>query len=594
MTSMLARCREGLSLQLPAVLILTIVATRAPAQSVSGEAVYQAQCASCHDTAAARVPPKADLRKVAVANILRELESGAMQFIGSRLTGAERSAVAAYLGVADSGAGTAFCADRTVTMAGGGWNGWSPEPTNTRFQRAGLTVEQVSKLRLKWAWGFEGDTIVFSQPSVIGNNIFIGSNSGRVHALDAATGCTKWMFQADAGVRSAIVRDDGALLFGDRGGVFYSLEAATGRLLWKKKVDDHPGARMTGAAVVHEGVVYIPVSSSEETLARADGYVCCTFRGSVIAVRIQDGAQVWKSFTIAEEAKASGDHKGPSGAAIWATPTLDVKRGMLYAATGDNYSEPATPMSDAVVAMDLKTGRIVWSRQTIPGDVFNGYCQPRDTCPGPDYDFGASVILERTEDGRELLLAGQKSGIVYALDPDRDGAIVWQARVGKGGVNGGVQWGMASDGKNVYAAKSDVVRRTGTTYDPTQGGGLTALRIRDGERVWYAAPLACPTPETVKPGCSPAQSAAVTVTPGVVWSGSLDGRLRAYAAEDGKVLWDFDTAREFDTVNRVRASGGGVDGPGPVIVGGRVFVGSGYARTGGMGGNVLLAFGPEE
>jgi len=573
-------------------LLVLLVVRCACAQTISGEAVYQAQCASCHDTPASRVPPKDALKKVAISNILRELETGAMQSIGSRLSTAERSAVANYLGVADKGTATAFCADRTVSMAGGGWNGWSPEPTNTRFQSteaAGLTVEAVGKLRLKWAFGFEGDTIVFSQPSVIGSNIFVGSNSGRVHALDAATGCTRWMFQADAGVRSAIVTDGKALLFGDRGGLFYSLDAATGRLLWKKKIDDHPGARTTGAAVLHEGVVYIPISSVEETLARRDDYICCTFRGSVVALRIQDGTQVWKTYVITEEPKVNGKTAGPSGAGIWATPTLDVKRGMLYAVTGDNYSDPATPMSDAVVAMDLKTGRIAWARQTIPGDVFNGGCQQKDACAGPDYDFGASVILERTEDGRELLLAGQKSGLVYALDPDRSGAIVWQARVGKGGVNGGVQWGMASDGKNVYAANSDVLRRTGTTYDPTQGGGLTALRIRDGERMWYAAPVAC----DAKPGCSPAQSAAVTAIPGVVWSGSLDGHLRAYAAEDGKVLWDFDTAREFDTVNRVQASGGGVDGPGPVIVGGRVFVGSGYARTGGMGGNVLLAFGPE-
>ncbi len=556
------------------------------AQTVPGEAVYQEQCATCHDTPAGRVPPKEDLRKLAVANILRELESGAMQVIGSRLTAAERSAVAAYLGAADNAATGGFCADRTVKASGTGWNGWSPEPTNTRFQSNALSVDQVGKLRLKWAWGFEGDQIVFSLPSVIGEEIFLGSNSGRVHALDAATGCAKWMFQASAGVRSAIVAVDAMLLFGDRAGVFYALDARTGQPLWTKKVDDHPGARMTGAAIVHEGIAYIPVASVEETLARSENYICCTLRGSIVALRIADGSQVWKTYVIEEEPKQSADGKsaGPSGAGIWATPTLDVKRGLLYAVTGNNYSQPTTRMSDAVVAMDLKTGRIVWAQQTIPGDQFNGRCQPRNECAGPDYDFGASAIIEG-----DLLLAGQKSGVVYALDPDRGGAIVWQTRVGKGGVNGGIQWGMASDGRNLYAATSDVVRRPGTTYDPAQGGGLTALRIRDGERVWRVDSPPC----DAKPGCSPAQSAAVTATPGLVWAGSLDGHLRAYAAEDGRVLWDFDTAREFATVNRVKASGGGVDGPGPVVAGNRVFVGSGYARTGGMGGNVLLAFEPE-
>jgi polyvinyl alcohol dehydrogenase (cytochrome) len=494
----------------------------------------------------------------------------------------------------------AVCSDKAAEIAGAlpsDWNGWSPAPTNTRFQNAdaaGLTVARVQKLKLKWAFGFEGDTIVFAQPSVIGNNLFVGSNSGKVHALDARTGCTHWTFQAESAVRPAIaVIPAGAahaLLFGDRGGTFYSLEAETGKVLWKKKVDDHAGARVTGSAVVHEGVIYIPVASGEETLARQDGYACCTFRGSVVALKAQDGSQVWKTYMIPEAARKNGEAWGPSGAGVWSAPTLDVKRGRLYVGTGNNYSEPATATSDAIVALDTKTGRIVWTRQTRPGDILNGNCQSKNTCPGPDYDFGASPILETLEGGRELLLVGQKSGIVYALDPDKDGQIVWEARVGKGGVNGGVQWGMASDGRNVYAATSDVVRRGAAGYDPKQGGGLTALRIRDGQKVWYAAPPPCDD----KKGCSPAQSAAVSVIPGVVFSGSLDGHLRAYSTEDGKVLWDFDTVRDFATVNGVKANGGGVDGPGAIVAGGFVYVGSGYQRTGGMGGNVLLAFGTAE
>jgi polyvinyl alcohol dehydrogenase (cytochrome) len=296
---------------------------------------------------------------------------------------------------------------------------------------------------------------------------------------------------------------------------------------------------------------------------------------------------VWKTYMIPEAAHKTSDGWGPSGAGVWSTPTLDEKRGRIYVGTGNNYSEPATATSDAIVAVDLKTGRIEWTRQTRPGDILNGNCQSKNTCPGPDYDFGASPILEKLDGGRELLLVGQKSGIVYALDPDKDGQIVWEARVGKGGVNGGVQWGMASDGRNLYAATSDVVRRGAAGYDPKQGGGLTALRIRDGQKVWYATPPAC----SDQKGCSPAQSAAVTAIPGVVFSGSLDGHLRAYSTEDGKVLWDFDTVRDFATVNGVKASGGGVDGPGAIVAGGTVYVGSGYQRTGGMGGNVLLAFG---
>ncbi len=490
------------------------------------------------------------------------------------------------------------CPTKSPTLTGPQWNGWSPTATNTRFQPADaarLSLDQVRNLELKWAWGFEDDQIVFSQATVAGDTLFIGSNSGRVHALDTKTGCTRWMFRAPTGVRTSIVvaplaGGKHAILLGDRAGMFYALDAASGRELWKKQLDPHPATRLTGAPVINGTTVYVPVASYEEGSAREEGYICCTFRGSMVALNIADGKLLWQTYTITEKPQRHGDAAGPSGAGIWSAPTLDLKRGRIYATTGDNYSEPDTPLSDAVLAFDLKTGKIVWSQQTVAGDIFNGYCQPLGTCPGPDYDFGASAILAQTEDGRDLLLAGQKSGMVYALDPDANGKIVWQERVGKGGVNGGVQWGMAADGRNLYAANSDVGRRPGTFYDPSVGGGLTALHIADGKQAWYAPPVKC----NDVPGCSPAQSNAVTVIPGVVFSGALDGHIRAYAAEDGKILWDFDTVRDFDTVNKIPAKGGGVDGPGAVVVNGMVFVGSGYERTGGLGGNVLLAFGPPQ
>jgi len=276
---------------------------------------------------------------------------------------------------------------------------------------------------------------------------------------------------------------------------------------------------------------------------------------------------------------------------------------VLYVTTGDNYSMPATDTSDAVIALDLNKGRIVWSKQITAGDVFNGTCgSDRASChwaPGPDFDFGSSAILANAPDGRELLLAGQKSGIVFALDPNKKGEIVWQTRVGKGSTNGGVQWGMASDGQRVYASVSDVVRARKNNpldtrryaLDPKQGGGLTAVRISDGSQAWHVAPAPCP--ESAPAGCSPAQPGAVTAVPGVVFATSMDGHLRAHSAEDGRILWDFDTARDFDTVNGVKARGGSIDGPGAVVVNGMVFITSGYPRNGGIPGNVLLAFGSE-
>jgi polyvinyl alcohol dehydrogenase (cytochrome) len=596
--------------------IMVALATLGPGISgatPSGEAVYQQRCASCHDSGSSQVPTKDALKKLPVVRIRTSMDFGTMGSVATTLRRDERDAVAAYLGVAggnEAPPAKAFCADRKVKLAGSpkvAWNGWSPSSGNTRYQpgdAAGVTLDQVRRLKLKWAYGFDHDIVAFAQPSVLDRYLFVGSASGMIQALSTDSGCVHWTYQASAPVRAAIlvvpIGDGHAILFGDQYGWFYSLDAETGGLLWKKRVEPNESVRLTAAPVAYQGSVFVGVASWEEGRTSNPDYPCCTFRGAVAALRIKDGSQVWKTYTIRERPRQSAKNQwGPSGASVWGAPTIDAKRGLLYVTTGDNFSEPASNMSDAVVALELATGRIVWSRQTTPGDVWNSSCNQKNNCPGPDHDYGSSVLLEKDGNGRELLLAGQKSGMVYALDPDNKGKVVWQIRVAKGGVNGGVQWGMASDGQKLYAASSDVVRLPGSNadpldprprpLDPTQGGGLTALRIGTGEKVWYTPPVACGQ----RPGCSPAQSAAVTAIPGVVFSGSLDGHLRAYSAEEGRVLWDFDTVREYQTVNGVPGTGGSLNGPGPVVVGGMVFVNSGYGRAG-IPGNVLLAFAPEE
>ncbi len=582
----------------------------------SGEAVFRERCSGCHESENPRIPPRATLQQMSSRQILRALNYGAMISIAYTMSTEEREAVAGFLGKAAGGENarpaSAYCADRAVRLAAKPkteWNGWSPGDANTRFQSAGLTLDQVRSLKLKWAFVYEGDVTAFAQPTVLDGNLFTGSAGGVIYALDAATGCIRWTFDGAGPVRSSIlaVRNGNAtsLLFGDQIGWFYSLDAASGKLLWKKRVETHDAARLTGSPVAYQGTVFVPIASWEENRASDPKYPCCTFRGSVAALRVRDGALVWKSYMV-DVPKKNGDGLapwGPSGAAVWSAPTVDAKRGVLYVTTGDNYSEPVTSMSDAVVALDLKTGRVVWSRQFYQGDLFNGACaQHAANCPGeagPDFDFGASAMMVGNA-GRDLLIAGQKSGVVYALNPDKRGEIVWQTRVGKGGTNGGVQWGMASDGQNVYAATSDLVRsRHAATdvvdlrandLDPKQGGGLTALRVASGAKAWFASPQACDPP---KAGCSPAQPSAVTAIPGAVFSGSVDGHLRAFSSEDGRVLWDIGTAREFTGVNGVKGHGGSIDGPGAVVVNGLVYIQSGYARQGGMPGNVLLAYGPE-
>jgi polyvinyl alcohol dehydrogenase (cytochrome) len=287
---------------------------------------------------------------------------------------------------------------------------------------------------------------------------------------------------------------------------------------------------------------------------------------------------------------------GPSGAPIWSSPAIDVERNAVYVTTGNNYTDPTSDLSDAFVALDLGTGEILWARQMTENDAYVAACRLEDktNCAdsnGPDVDFGASPILVELGPGRRLLMAGQKSAVVHALDPDRDGAIVWQRRIGRGGSMGGVQWGSATDGENLYVALSDIVRLPvphswATEADPNIGGGMFALGVADGRIVWYTPPASCG--DRVR--CSPAQSAAVTAIPSVAFSGSVDGHLRAYSTADGRILWDFDTVRTYETVNGVPGQGGSMDGPGPVIARGMLFVNSGYPSGGGIPGNVLLAF----
>ena len=583
-----------------------------------GDAVFKQRCAGCHEQNNPRIPTRETLQKMPAARILRALNYGAMITVAYTMSISQREAVANWLGTPGASdpapPASAFCSDRSVRIAAIPklqWNGWSPASANTRFQsaeEAGLTLDGVRNLKLKWAFGFQGDITAFSQPTILDRNLFVGSAGGAIHDLDAETGCIRWMYQASGPVRTSIiaVRDGNryVLLFGDQSGWFYALDASGGKLLWKKKVEAHDAARLTGSPVAWQGTVYVPVASWEENRASDADYLCCTMRGSVVALRVRDGSQMWKTYMVdppKEIGKNSAGRSqfGPSGAGVWSTPTLDLKRGALYVTTGDNYSQPATKMSDAVVALEIRTGKIRWSRQFVENDVFSGECLATNSC-GPDFDFGASAMLVNAG-GLSLLVAGQKSGMVFALDPDRQGEMVWQLRVGKGSTNGGVQWGMAADGQNAYAAVSDVARQRRkptdsadlrqNDLDPEKGGGLTAIRLADGGKAWYAPGHPCDPPKT---GCSPAQPAAVTAIPGVVFSGSVDGHMRAYAAEDGRILWDFDTARDFDTVNGVPGHGGSIDGPGAVVVKGMVYVNSGYSRQSGMPGNVLLAFQAEK
>jgi polyvinyl alcohol dehydrogenase (cytochrome) len=504
------------------------------------------------------------------------------------------------------------CAQNAVgfpqALDGPRWNGWGADLSNTRFQptaMAGLTQDQVPLLRLKWAFGFLGRPAAVAQPTIVGGLVFVGGGDREVYALDAKSGCIRWTFKTEAVVRTAMSfapipgTDQFAVFFGDLRANAYAVNAITGALVWKTKVEDHPAAVITGAPTLYSGMLYVPVSSFEEVTGSPSAYQCCTFRGSVVALELATGKQVWKSYTIPEaphptkqNAKGTQLH-GPSGAAVWSAPTIDVQRQALYVATGDNYSDPPSETSDAIVAFELATGAMLWHRQATANDSFIVSCftADRTNCPesnGPDHDFGQSPILVNLRGGQRVLVVGQKSGVVHALDPDQEGKILWQTRIGKGGAIGGIMWGSAADQDHVYVANSDVrfIPGGGRTLDPAAGGGLFALDLGNGKIAMQVPPTSCEG----RSRCSPALSAAVTVIPGVVFSGGVSGVLRAYATDDARLLWEMDTARDYPTVNGISARGGAMDGPGPTVVDGMLYANSGYAQWGGLPGNVLLAF----
>jgi polyvinyl alcohol dehydrogenase (cytochrome) len=582
----------------------------------TGDAIYKQHCATCHEGTLPRMPSREALRSVSPEHIETALSSFSMRRQGSMLTPAERRTVAEFLSGRPAGSyrapldaigKDAYCQAGSAPpdpLAGPAWNGWGADMRNSRSQSAasaGITAGDVPKLKLKWAFGIPGVSASGSQITIVGSRAFVGSRNGVVYAIDTRSGCLAWAFEADAGVRSTPVLGrsaDGSstLYFGDAHAQVYAVDAATGRRRWKVKVEDHLDSMITGAVALHEGRLYVPVSSIEESTAVIPTYECCTFRGSVVAIDAGTGRQLWKTYTISEPPKRTTKTSlgtqvwGPSGGSVWSQPAVDPERNRIYVTTGDGYSNPPARETDAIMALAMDTGRVLWVRQVLSGDAWNVGCLEtqgpgRLNCPesaGPDFDFGSSPAIAALPEGRRVLLAGQKSGALYGLNPDT-GEQLWKTQVGAGGVLGGIEWGFAVEGSAAYVSLSSAFEKK-----PGDAGGLAAVNVADGKTLWSAPPPANTC--SARAGCNTGQPAAVSAIPGVVFSGSLDGHLRAYDSGSGKVVWDVNTVNEFDTVNRIQARGGSMNGPGATVAGGMVFVTSGYSSLGFMPGNVLLAF----
>ena len=587
-----------------------------------GKGLYEENCSGCHNGTVSRAPHFSWLEMMNASAVYQAMNDGVMSVQAEALTDEDKILVTEYLtrtklqgGAAltaieppmctDSDSDFDFSSPAQAVNWGHDTNRYSPSTV------AGLTGPEIPNLELKWSFVFPDAFRARSQPTIAMGTVFVGSQDGRVYALDLETGCARWTFSASAEVRTGVVlslsetpisKDNPPLAyFGDIIARLYAVNALTGELVWSLKADEHPSATLTATPAFYEGKLFVPVSSLEVIPAADPEYECCTFRGSVLAVDGTNGSVQWRHYTIPEEPSETSRTSigtrvlSPSGAPVWSSPTVDRKRGLIYVGTGENYSSPTDGNSDAVVAIDMATGTRVWTRQSTSGDAWNVACMMADNpnCPpedGPDFDHGSSILLVELERNKDILLAGHKNGTVYALDPDNKAQVVWATDVGRGSIQGGVHFGMSAADTRLYVPINDMNNtRNGDYLDPEQARpGMHSIDANTGKLLWSNVQSNVCFEEDEF--CDPGISSAVTSIPGAVFAGHLDGFVRAYASESGKLLWEFDTRPERIGVNGITGHGGSMSGAGPAIVDGHVVINSGYGLYNHEPGNLLMVF----
>lgn len=571
----------------------------------TGQKIFFSNCYSCHkDSVTTIAPGLSIMRGMSTRSIVASLNNGKMRTQGALLSPTERVAVAQWITNAALKE-TSFPEEAFTPFSLGklpsafDHSGWGNNKEGTGFrttQQSGITPANVSSLKLKWAFAFPEATIMRTKPAVMGDWLIVGGQFGDVLTIHRKTGKLGWRFTATSAIRGAIaiVRNGNSATayFSDYSTNTYALDVQTGKMVWNHRAGFDPQSSVTGSVAVHNGMVYVPISSLEVGTVVNGNTDCCFSSGGVVALDAKTGKEIWR-YRVTPKATETGKKKngkpayGPSGAPVWCSPTVDVKRGRLYIGTGQNYSYPATHTSDAIQALDLKTGKLIWNFQATANDMYNVACPGYVNCPdnpGPDVDFGMAPMLIQRKDGTEILVAGQKSGVVHALTTE--GKIIWQTKVGKGSPLGGIHWGMATDGTYAYAANADnflSVDRKDSSFPASPG--VYALDLQNGKLAWKA-----PTPDCGQRICWRANSAAPLAVPGLVFAGGIDGYIRAYDSKTGNIMWDYNTRQEFKTVNGIPGKGGAIDGPPPVAADGMLYVNSGYGMFGQFAGNVLLAF----
>jgi polyvinyl alcohol dehydrogenase (cytochrome) len=619
-------------------------ADKLPLETI-GATLFDSHCASCHDNPAMHAPSREALSGFSMETVMVALEFGKMQPMAEHLSKQERWLISNYL------AGSAppetwiaenLCVDSarasTTASTKAYVSNWGLGATNQRFvpdELAGINRGNVASLELAWSLAFPKVTDMRSQPAIIGDTMYFGDKTGKFYAIDRHTGCIRAHKKLLSGIRSAITvatleNDKQLLVFADSMASIYALDPESLDTVWQQEARIYETSVITGSISYHDGRLFVPLSSYEVAVSGSPAHICCKSHGGVVALEATSGERLWEwhgtaDATLQGHNAEGGELYGPSGVSVWSTPTIDATRNRLYIGTGENLSHPATDMSDAVVALDLDSGDLVWRFQATRDDVWNAACLNNGAnCPenaGGDFDFGASVILATAPDGSDLLLAGQKSGDVFALNPQttsRDGEVVWHRRVSNAAIgpnlaqtttNGGVHWGMALSGERLLVAASDPERNR-PEYIPKPG--MHALNLADGKILWrQSVQRGCFIAEEDKPliglqnmragkkrgledqyRCSfyYGLSAALVATSELAFSAGLDGKVRAYDVQSGEVLWQVETAKPFAASNGITGHGGAIDVSGQVLADGWLYVQSGYSMFGQLPGNVLLAY----
>ncbi len=601
------------------------------ASKAAGEAVYKQHCAACHDNPdATKAPPREALARVSALNITNALIMGKMVAQGAPLSAVEVSNVSDYLSAGEANA-TGWIAPNTCTGdrrvpkldAKPTVSGFGFDYSNKRelsFAQAGLKPGDLDNLEVAWTMAFPQVGTMRGQAAIVGDTMFLPmSDNNRVFALDIGGDkpCVQWVYDGGRALRTSagygeLSTGQKIVMVGDMGGFVHALDAKTGRKLWETNVSFFKNQMVTSTPVLYKDRVYAPVSQYELASAMADAYVCCKARGGVTAIDAKTGTKVWAQATMpeAQPIKDRGDGQfiwGPSGAPIWNSASIDVKRNRLYVGTGEANSGPAHPNTDALMSFDLDTGKILWSHQATADDVYNAGCYPgRETnknCSGPtvyrDVDFGASTILATAPNGKDIVLGGQKSGSMWAMNPD-DGKVVWRTALGHGTAMGGIHWGIAADDKFVYAPISNTGRpvTTDPAYDPNLiKPGLFALNLNDGSVAWsfYTQADCAGDRKARMPQCARlfGLSGAPTVIGDYVVSGGLDGWLYVLDKKTGALKWKYDTAQTYQGVNGVEGNGGSIDAASIIATHGLLIMNSGYGMFGQAPGNVMIAFRPK-